>query len=207
MSSSSSSSRIQVRPRRRRAPQTSIANNRTLNLALSSRSGLNDKVVRVLSGSGTVSSSGGGIINNLFSLNPSGFSDWSTIAALYDEWRMVGVQIQLYSAIPLNSAALPAPLIMVFDNDDNSTVLTSVNQDLDYTPKIQFNSIWTSGKPVRLRANKLSTGDPSTGTLWVTTATPSASPCSIKFYGGSLTATTLYLTATFSLVLEFRSAV
>jgi hypothetical protein len=146
-------------------------------------------------------------LTNIFALNPSTFSDWSTLSVLYDEFRIVGAQINVYSTTPLNSGAVVAPIVVVFDNDDYSTALTSLNQALDYRAKKQFNAVWTTGKPVILRTVVYSTGDPTSGAPWATTANPTNFQRGFKFYGTGLSTSTVYLYTTVSLVVQFRGPI
>jgi hypothetical protein len=195
------------RKRRRNDPSTSSRDSNIVYRALSHNSVSANSTVRVINEIGQLASTSGGVINNVISLSPSGFSDWSSLAPLYDEWRLLGCKVIIYSALPLNSASLPASAVVVFDNDDATTGLSNQNQALDYRVQRQFNTVWTSGVPYTLVAKKMSAADRSTGPLWNTTATPTASPCSFKFYSSGLSVSTTYLNVIFQLVLEFRSSI
>lgn len=163
-------------------------------------------ITRVMSETGSVASTGAGVINSLFSFAPTSFTDWSSLTALYDEFRVVGAEIEFFCAqsFQLPSALAGGILIVVYDNDDATSALTSSSQALDYSTKVTHNLVWSGERSIKLKATCFSIADASSGTPWSTTATPAAYPHSFKTYCASLTASTTYLFYAMRLVVQLR---
>lgn len=161
-------------------------------------------LTRVCNEHSQIATSAGGVINTINTLAPSSFSDWSSLAALYDEWRLLGVKIRIQSLLTYSTGVAHGDVICVFDNDDNSTALTSYGNGLDYTNRC----IHTTNKPTAttFEATKYSIGDPSTGSSWATTGAPTSNPCSLKLYADSISASTTYLSLSISIVVQFRGS-
>jgi hypothetical protein len=156
---------------------------------------------------GTVSSAAvTGNINTVVNLRPDFMDGWGGIYPLYDEWRLVGAQIKVFCAQQNSLTVLSVPTIVVYDNDDGASALTTVTGALDYRVKMQFASIWDNNRFPTLRANCYSAADPNSGRLWATTATPLANPCSFKFYANGGTPSTQYIQYTVEAVVQFRGA-
>jgi len=183
---------------------SSRADTRMVRAALSRNARPQSVITRVTTQIGALSSSAGGVINNIVSLNPSSSSDWSTLAVLYDEWRLIGAEIKLFCNVCNSVTSQAQPAVMVYDNDDASTALTSVGNGLDYLYKIQFSTIWDNNRYPTLRVVTYSSADSSSGRAWTTTGSPALLPCSFKMYSSGNSASTNYLTYTLQLVLEFR---
>jgi hypothetical protein len=171
-------------------------------------SGSAEVFTRVLTKEATITSSAGGTIATIGTWDASTFGDFSTFAPLYDEWRPIGmkVTIQCQQAFAPPATAISRMMVVVFDNDDASTALTSYANALDYHVKKIFPSVWDNSPLVKMSATALSIADRSSGTQWQTTATtaPLGGGKSFKYYGTGLTASTNYLEATYEYVVQFR---
>jgi len=193
--------------RRRLALRTNRAANnnshRQVSLALSQNISRNPAymITRVFTWSNTLTSSAGGVMAQILDLNPSTSGDWNAVAALYDEWRLVGASIDFFcnqqNAVP--STASSWPIVCVYDNDDKNTALSGLPNGLTYPQNIRFSTIWDNQ-----RFPKLTIQRPRQTALFTTTALPSAYPCSFKLYAGNVTASTLYMSYTLRVVCEMR---
>jgi len=185
----------------------STVNRRMMNVALSHSPSVSFNIItRTVNYGNTASSNGAGIMNFVVSLAPNNFTDWSNLSVLYDEWRCLGAEIKFFCQQQNSITVQSINLVCCYDNDDNSTTLTGVAQGLDYRNNIQFASVWDNQRFPTLRAQAYSTGNATSGTAFVTTATPAANPRSFKVYGSGLTASTTYLDYTIRMVLQFRGS-
>jgi hypothetical protein len=172
--------------------------------ALSRQAGQqNDAVVRRLSSSGTITSTAATLVTTIINLNPSSFNDWSNFVNLYDEFRILGVRLRLFCSQQNSLTAASPVCVMVFDNDDTSSVLTGILNALDYRVQTQFAAVWDNQSFPTITAYRTLT---AANGNWLTTASPSLLPCSVKFYGAGLTASTAYWSYTVELVCEFRGS-
>lgn len=196
----------------RRSQSTPVTNQRdsnTVRFALSrTPSGPGEIVTRVLTFNSTVSSNSAGVIAQNIAMYPSsGWTGWSPMSILYDEFRVVGGEVKFFCYQQNSITSQSQPLICVYDNDDSSTVLPNTSEALNYRTKMQFASIWDNQRFPTLTATCFSQGNTSTGALWATTATPSQYPHSFKLYGVGLTVSTSYLSYTAQMVVQFRGPI
>jgi len=168
-------------------------------------------ITRNLSQSLLIPSSSGGIINTIISMVPSNsFSAWANLSAEYDEVRVLGGRINVFCSVPnvTNTIAVTNTAVVVYDNDDNSTALTGLNNALDYGVKKQFAAVWDNNTVKSLTAMCYPIGSSSSGIPWASTAIPNQYRAqSFKLYSGGLTASTTYWSITVSLVCQFRGPV
>jgi len=163
-------------------------------------------LVRVCTLLGGASANGAGIMAPIVSFNPSGFSDWSSLAALYDEFRVLGAKIKFFCQQQNSITVQSQPVTVVYDNDDATTAITSASGALDYRLKRQFASIWDNSTFPTLQATCYSLADQASGIGWSTTGSPAAYPHSFKVYSSGLTASTTYISFSTELVVQFRGA-
>lgn len=161
-------------------------------------------IVRRMTKSATVTSNGAGVINSIFTLDPNtgGYSDWAAVGGIYDEYRVLGVEAKFFCAQQNSLTVLSVPVVVVYDNDDASTALTSYGSALDYSVKQQFASVWDNQRFPTLRAIAYSRADASAGVGWITTA--STTGTSLKLYAYACSLSTLYLQVDIQLVVQFR---
>jgi len=160
--------------------------------------------------SSTIQSTVTGVVNTVLSLNPNGTSDWSTLATLYDEFRVVGVRLNLLSYQQFSVTSLNGIVGVAFDNDDSVTI-TSLNAVLEYdTAQIipavfshQASGIENKDSMLRLSWSRPTSGG-NTAINWVDVASPGSSLGSIKFYTSTITASTTYFQYVLEYFVEFR---
>jgi len=199
-----------ARKSRRRAPaapsqavttrSVSSLVNRVLHSSLQSPG---QSVYRKMNNSGGFTSNGAGVIAAIVDINPNSgsYADWTSMASLYDEYRVLGAEITLMSCV--TNALNQSLFVIAYDNDDRVTGLSSFENGLDYQKNKIIPSIWPNDRLYKLKADCFSAADPSTGRLFQTTAGTNY-PCSFKTYAGGLTINTLYMEWCISVVVEFR---
>jgi len=168
-------------------------------------------ITQNLSYSAIIASNGSGVINNLISLVPGTlYTRWTNLSAEYDECRVLGAKITVLCSVPnvTNTIAVTNTSVVVYDNDDATTMLSGLNNGLDYPLKRVFPAIWDNNRLVTLVAQAYPFGSTSSGVPWATCANPSQfRSSSFKIYGGGLTASTTYWSITVCLVTQFRGTI
>jgi len=170
-----------------------------------SASGNNEIITRVGTLQGSITTTGGGAYAGVIGFTPSAYTAWAALSPEYDEWRVIGAEIKIFSIS--SSANIGGLVVVVYDNDDASTALTSYVAGVDYRQKVQFPAIWTGGQAKSLRVTCYSVADTSSGRAWATTANATLNPCSFKFYATALSATVGYWAYTIQIVMQFRGPV
>jgi hypothetical protein len=142
-----------------------------------------------------VTSSIAGVISTSVDNNPSGYLDWSSIAALWDDYRAVSLMVEFfpydrYSKVTVSSK----PIYVVFDRDSTGA-LGSVNACIQYESCKQesLEDPWT-------RVVKMT--DPG-DSAFITTASPAAT-FTLKTYQSGLTASTTYGEFMITLIVQVR---
>lgn len=135
-----------------------------------------------------VTTNGAGFLSAVVPFTMGSYQDFTAIAGLWDEYRVMRGTVAYYNVIPLGNATVANGMIgMCFDNDDN-VALTTVSQGLAYQQKVTFNAL----KNVKTIFNWHRTaGQNSPSTDWQNTASPSLVG-SVKFFSIALTATQAY---------------
>lgn len=138
---------------------------------------------------------GGGVTtySAAFANDPTGVPEWSSIAALFDGFRVLAMEIRYIPASYTGTALTGATLLCVLDYED-TTVLASQTAALQYD-SVAFRNIgtttdplkvgWTFG-PWRAKGSNLMMFNPVSATV------PTQNRGSIKFRADSLTASTGY---------------
>lgn len=157
----------------------------------------------VLSIQGNIGSSGAGIIAGAFGMDPSGSAEWSSLALVYDQFRVLGGQLKLACCVP-NTVVLSSLVRFAYDNDSAATP-SSYADVMAYSEVTDVPAIWTSGsvKTVNFRRPVLR-GVPQSEQLWYNETSPSTSPGSLKFYGTGLTSSTNYWNYILDYLVEFQ---
>lgn len=140
---------------------------------------------------GTLTSSAGGTITTVLSMDPSGFPDWGQIVNYYDEFRVMGVRLILMCVQQTSIATTQNLGWIVFDNDDTS-VIGSGNSGAQFVHKYVVPSQFThiNGKSPELMFKRpVSKTSP---VIWRDVAAPATSDGSIKFYFDGLSVSTKY---------------
>lgn len=148
------------------------------------------------------SSSAGGVIANAQALDPSGCSDWSEFSSTYDEFRVIGVGVEICSTQP-NSTGVNSGIMAIALDNDSSAAPSTFTAVREYTTSQSFSTIMThpGGKLWTKQFWRPVKGAPIP---WVDMGGPSGSLGSIQMYGSGLTASTQYLVINYDYYVEFR---
>lgn len=140
----------------------------------------------------------GGVINTVVDNNPSGYLDWSSIAALWDEYRPLALRV---SFKPNNryskTTTVTVPLYVVVDRDSTG-VIASKNAAVQY----ESCSIKNLDDPWSKGAKTIGISGLTT-TQFITTASPAATYC-IKMYADSASNSTTYGDLFITLLIQVR---
>jgi hypothetical protein len=163
------------------------------------------QIVRaVVNGAQSYTSTAGGTLSIAVPLDPSTLTttDWGDFSATYDQFRVIGAQIDLICRLP-NVTSANNIAVMAFDNDSTpAPTFALVNS---YGTSRIFSSIiiHDEGKPLTQRWWRPTSGA-RTEILWCDVATPSQSLGSIMLYADGLQASTAYWDVAFKFFIEFR---
>jgi hypothetical protein len=149
---------------------------------------------RIISSS-AATSSGAGVINTTFTTNPNGTNGWSSWVALFDEYRVLALELKyipLWSVLP--TGVNGGTFIMVVDHD-SVIALTSFNNACNYE-SFKIGPI-DRGIKKTYRMN---------GTLesnWINTSSPTGLQ-GVKTYCNGLSNSTQYGNFIGTFLIEFR---
>jgi len=193
----------------RRAPQTRSRRARNSgfvhNPGSYGRNNNGNNIVRsTVNGAQSYISTAGGTLSIAVPLDPSTLTttDWADFSATYDEFRVIGVEINLICRLP-NVTSANNIAVMAFDNDSTpAPTFALVNS---YGNSRIFSSIIVheEGKPLTHRWWRPTAGA-RTEILWRDVANPSTSTGSIMFYADGLQASTAYWDVAYKFFCEFR---
>lgn len=81
-----------------------------------------------------VSTNAGGIMTLAATNNPSGASDWSSISALFDAYKVAAMKIKYIPSLPNDTSVTTgyAPFYMIADADSSTTPLASTTDAIQY---------------------------------------------------------------------------
>lgn len=153
-------------------------------------------------GTGTLTSSVGGVINNVVVMDPSTYtgSDWADFSSTYDEFRVLGIRI--HCANHQFGVAVNGGLVaLAFDNDTSAAPgsFTAVQQysTSKYQPAVWFTKTITHTwwRPTKGKETTIT---------WCDVANPSGSLGSIQIYASGLSASTQYIDLAIEAFVEFR---
>jgi len=137
----------------------------------------------------TLTSTAGGVLAGVFTMDPSSCAKWSSYAAIFDGFRVVGGRLKIAS-IPANGSAVLSSIVrFAFDNDSAGTP-TAYNDVISYSEIRDVPAVWSGGaiKVVPFKRPKQGHGE----YLWLDEQTPSGSLGGLKYYGSGLTVSTNY---------------
>lgn len=142
------------------------------------------------------SGNGSGAVLGLWTNDPSGYQDWSSLAAVYDEYRVLSMTVKW---LPVNRYNQPTNVIVgtgvsAIDRDDVTSITTEAAM-LEYGSAMIHNLAdpWT--RTVKMAGIE--------DALWVTTATPKPTFC-IKFVSQNNTASVHYGNVYLLALCQFR---
>jgi len=156
---------------------------------------------RRLTFQGTGTTNGAGQLVTVLSMDPSGSSDWASVSALYDEFRVLGIKIKIHGCLTNTITAGANAIAVVYDNDD-STALASYSAALEYITCKSFESLWGDNSTPQFLWARPQTGQLSP--LWCDIGAPATSVGAVKFYADGLTVSTKYYTIFVEWAIEFR---
>lgn len=146
----------------------------------------------------SLTSSVGGVLVPVYDNNPSGYLDWTSIAALWDEYRPLALQVKFR---PYNryskTTTVTVPIYVVVDRDSTGAI-GSKNAAVQYESckTRSLDDPWTQGcKTIGISG--------LTTTQWITTASPSATFC-IKAYADGCSNSTTYGDVLVTLLIQVR---
>jgi len=156
----------------------------------------------VLSVQGYLGSTAGGVMAGALLMDPSGASEWASLALLYDQFRVLGGQLKICSMIP-NTAVGGGLVRFAFDNDSTTTP-ASYADVMQYSEVTDVPALFTNGvKTVNFRRPVLR-GVPQQGSIWYNETSPASSPGALKYYSQGLTGTTTYWSYVLDYLVEFQ---
>jgi len=158
----------------------------------------------VLSYESALTSDGSGVMAGTIVMDPSGCAEWSSFAAIFDQFRVLGGQVSFCSVLPVSSTANNSLMRLAFDNDSTTTP-TSYADLSSYSEVADWPVIFTSGAMKRFSFRRPVTGGtPDQGNIWYNETSPSSSPGGVKLFANGCTATTTYFKYWVDLLVEFQ---
>jgi hypothetical protein len=152
----------------------------------------------VMHRSGTLTSSAGGTLTGTLDIGDlSLYSDFSgEFAALYDEYRIIGGRLKLYSTLGPGHTLGCSLMAIAFDNDSATGSPASTDELIEYSTSKVLNAgrdskyFYTFSRPKSML-------------LWRDVASPT-SDCGLKYYATTLTISTLYFKYELEVLVDFR---
>jgi hypothetical protein len=153
---------------------------------------------------GTVSSNVVGAITQTIDFRPDSTTDWTSLANLYDEFRVVAVRLSIIPYQQGSVTALNGTVALVFDDNENGA-LGSLNAALDAENCHILPAIWYADQ-ARVEHFNYARPDAGKGTSipWQATSTPAACLGAAKMYSSTLTNSTQYFTTVMEYFVQFR---
>jgi len=155
----------------------------------------------------TLSTSSGGNILAAEPVNPTSASDFLSLGALYDEYRVMGGTLNIiYTNQLVSSSSSQEPSLMFVAYDFNDVAAPgSVTDVLSYGNRTQFRAISLDRVPFVYQF-KYPIRGAATSIPWTPTASP-VSYGSLKFAGTGMTPSSLYFEAVLDIYVQFRGRV
>lgn len=142
-----------------------------------------------------LSSDGAGVMKPIYSDDVSGYADWASFAAVYDEYRALGLRVEYFPDNRYSkTTTICRPLITALDRND-ATVLASYSTAVAYASatKESLEDPWVR----EIRMNGVEDAE------FVTTSTPAAKNY-FKAYASGLSATVEYGMIVLYCLVQFR---
>jgi len=198
----SSRSRSQSRGRNRRNRSNSGISHNPAHYGRGANS--NQITAATVNGAQSFTSTAGGVISIAVPLDPSALTttDWADFSGTYDEFRVLGVQIDLICRQP-NATTANNIAVMAFDNDSTPAPTFALVNSYGNSQIFSSIIIHDQGRALTKRWWRPTSGG-RTEILWRDVATPSTSTGSIMLYADGLTASSAYWDIAFKFFCEFR---
>jgi hypothetical protein len=115
----------------------------------------------------------GGVINTVVSNDPTGYNDWSSVSAVWDEYRVLGMKMIYYPYNKYNepTSTVVGPVFLVLDRDDGVAVASEALAINYESVKMKgLNEKWTfEGKMAGVtEATYITTASP-VANMWIKT--------------------------------------
>lgn len=198
-SRSSTASRRRSNKKTANPSVTALTYNGPTRLALSAPS--NDHMTTQLNNTGQVASSGTGVINTVFDayLQASSVTDWTNFTGLYQEFRILSMEVELipWNKYNLATTTVATPLYSVTDRTSSSTLASAA-------VTVAYDSMKVSEPSTRhKRVIKMNGADEAAWTQ--TGATPaSASRLYVKLYSAGNSNSVTYYDFVARILVQFR---
>jgi len=137
-------------------------------------------------------------------MDPSGSSEWTYYAAIFDQFRVLGGNLKLVSvAANGNTTAVNGIIAFAFDND-SSAAPSNYGEVMQFAEVTDTPAVWSSGAIKQIPFKRpLKRGTPESQQIWYNEASPSTSPGGLKFYAEGLSNSTTYCSYILEYVVEF----
>jgi len=149
----------------------------------------------ILTTSVNATASAGGVINSVMPILPTGASQWTGLANIYDEYRVLMLEVEyvpFYSSLP--STLVGGLMVMVLDHD-SATALAS------FAVGTQYESFLSA--PIDRRLKQHYRMSSTLEAEWINTSSP-VNPGSVKSYVSNLSANGVYGTFIQTWRVQFR---
>lgn len=153
-------------------------------------------------GTGTLTSSAGGVVNNFVGMDPSALTgtDWADFSSTYDEFRVIGIRVT-HTNHQFGVAVNGGIVAVAFDND-SATAPGSFTAVQQYATSRYMPAVWMTNA-IQHTFWRPTLGK-ETNIPWIDVANPSGSLGSIVYYASGLSASTNYQDVAIELFCEFR---
>ncbi len=157
-----------------------------------------------VNGAQSYTSTAGGTLSIAVPLDPSALTttDWADFSSTYDEFRVIGVEINLICRLP-NVTSANNIAVMAFDNDSTPAPTFALVNSYGNSRIFSTIIIHDEGRPLTQRWWRPTAGA-HTEILWRDVANPSTSTGAIMLYADGLQASTAYWDVAYKFFTEFR---
>jgi hypothetical protein len=154
-----------------------------------------------------ITSSAGGNILRAIAIYPASASEFASYQTLYDEYRVVGGVVTLFTVAPFStSGSSPTNgLIAVSYDFNDGNVPSAVSDVLSQGNRSLFQALSMDRRPYRYNFRTPTSGQ-NTSISWTPTASPVPTG-SVKFAASGLTASRDYVELIFDIYVQFRGRV
>lgn len=152
----------------------------------------------------TFSSNGSGDLLQATNVDPSNALDWGDYSSTFDEFRVLGIRVNVISLQP-NSTTVNNSILAVAWDDDSSNAPANLTDVQQYSTAHSLSCLMKhdQGHALRLTWWRPTSGG-NTSVTWCDVANPSGSIGAVLFAASGLTASTQYLYVHSELFIEFR---
>ncbi len=159
----------------------------------------------VITVDGLLGVDGSGVMAGVITMDPSTCTQWASLTPLYDQFRVLGGQLELASVQGHTSTTVANSIVrFAFDNDSTTTPI-SISDISGYSEITDTPAVWSSGEIKRINFKRpIIRGVLQANQQWYNETSPSSSPGALKFYGNGLTASVYYYKYIMNYLVEFQ---